>query len=323
MLRSYEYNEHQNTDISLMDDCYFSMEKKYAEAFVEKHLDHESSSHCPVCGDRNVQPFFIKWGVVYYRCEKCGSIYLRCNPFTLETYKGIEPMLSLRRSIGYQADATKMRDEIWTDFTDWLAIRTYRFLNKKIGLDIIDIGNRYEGFSEKITSLRLCGCYKRIKSILGDTPNCKIEKADIVLFLNQLQQSLNPVEDLRELKSILKDDGLLILNTRAGSGFDILTLRERNERIYPYEHVLLPSVNGLVILLEYAGYKVLEVTTPGVMDMNYILTNKGAVPRDNLFARYLAEDASPSALQEFQRFLQKYCLSSFVQVIARKELNGG
>lgn len=319
MLRSYEYSEQQYTDIRLQDDRYFATEKQYAGEFVEKHLSREISEYCPVCDDRNVQPFFVKWGVIYYRCEKCGSIYMRCDAKMLKAYKTYEPMLSLRLSEEYQADATNMRDETWTDFLAWLAVRTFRFLHKKEGLDIIDVGNRYEGFSSKIASTELCGRYERIKSILGDTPNCEINKADIVLYLNQLQQSLNPAEDLNELRSLLKDDGLLILNTRAGSGFDILTLKGRNEKIFPYEHVLLPSVDGLVTILGRTGYKVLEVTTPGVMDMNYILANKGSVPRDDLFARYLVENAEPSALQEFQRFLQKYCLSSFVQIIARKE----
>ncbi len=319
MLKSYEYSEQQYTDIRLQDGRYFVAEKQHVQDFVEKNLSLEDSVYCPICNGNNIQPFFVKWGIVYYRCEKCGTIYMRCGVETLEDYKTYKPLLSLRLSEEYQTDAATMRNETWNDFLDWLTVRTFRFLHKKEGLDIIDVGNRYRGFSQKIEVSTLCGRYERKKSILGDTPNNEIVKADIVLYLNQLQQSLNPVEDLTELRTLLKDDGILILNTRAGSGFDILTLKGRNEKVYPYEHVLLPSKDGLVTVLQAARYKVLELTTPGVMDMNYILANKGSIPKDDLFTRYLAENAEPIALQEFQRFLQKHCLSSFVQIIAKKE----
>ena len=111
----------------------------------------------------------------------------------------------------------------------------------------------------------------------------------------------------------------MILNARAGSGFDILTLRENNREIYPYEHILLPSVRGLTQLLQRNGYEVLEVTTPGVMDLKYVMESKERLGDRETFVRYFLEEASPLMLQEFQRFLQKGCLSSFICIIARKE----
>lgn len=145
-------------------------------------------------------------------------------------------------------------------------------------------------------------------------------EADLVLYLDQMQQELHPVERMRALRAGLKEDGLLILNTRAGSGFDIITLKEKNDRIYPYEHILLPSVKGLVAFLEQNGFEVLEITTPGVMDVKYVLDSKDGLDTRESFVGYLLEESSQSMLQEFQRFLQKACLSSFVCVIARKRL---
>ena len=54
------------------------------------------------------------------------------------------------------------------------------------------------------------------------------------------------------------------------------------------------------------------------MDVKYVLDSKDRLDDRENFVRYLLEESSQAMLQEFQRFLQKGCLSSFVCVIARK-----
>ena len=70
--------------------------------------------------------------------------------------------------------------------------------------------------------------------------------------------------------------------------------------------------------MEENGFEILEITTPGVMDVKYVLDSKDRLDDRENFVRYLLEESSQAMLQEFQRFLQKGCLSSFVCVIARK-----
>ena len=104
----------------------------------------------------------------------------------------------------------------------------------------------------------------------------------------------------------------------AGSGFDVITLKENNTRICPYEHVLLPSVKGMMKLLTDEGFEILEITTPGVMDVKYVMDDIDKLDGREEFVNHLLRNNSEATLQEFQRFLQKNCMSSYIRVIARK-----
>ena len=70
-------------------------------------------------------------------------------------------------------------------------------------------------------------------------------------------------------------------------------------------------------LVAKAGYELLEITTPGTRDMESVLRNRDKIEDGNFFIKYLLKTADKSTLADFQQFLQKSGLSSFVQVIAR------
>ena len=128
---------------------------------------------------------------------------------------------------------------------------------------------------------------------------------------------LQPLNFRMRLKKDLKKGGILILNTRLGSGFDILTLKGSMDSIFPYEHIMLPSRRGLEMILDKAGYELLEITTPGTRDMESVLKNKERVEESNFFIKYLLKTADRSTLADFQKFLQKSGMSSFAQVVAK------
>lgn len=149
-------------------------------------------------------------------------------------------------------------------------------MGRNKNLAIVDYGNRYEGYADAIRNAAICGRYDLRGSILSSGEDRIVSGgADFVFYLDQMQQEFHPSERMCELSECLKEDGLLVINTRAESGFEVL-----------------------------------EITTPGVMDVKYVLDSCES------FVGYLLEESSLSMLQEFQRFLQKACLSCFVRVIA-------
>ena len=128
-----------------------------------------------------------------------------------------------------------------------------------------------------------------------------------------------PLQFLKEVHKSLKDNGLLFFSIRMGSGIDVLALKENNKSIFPYEFNLLPTPKGLRILLEQAGFEVLELTTPGTMDVSYLHEQVNSLENENAFLYYFLKTAGAAELAEFQRFLQKSGLSSYAQLVARKE----
>ena len=320
MLRSYQYTEKPYLEYTFQSDLFRDKQVEIARKFVDTHpIRRDMKGRCPICGQAAGDYFYSKWRVDYLCCPACKSVYAVCDDSTVEAYRKDADLLELRLSDAYQNEITDNRQDIWDEFLEWIEVRAFRFMGRNRNLSIVDYGNRFRGYIDSIRRSAICGTYDLRASVLqADTDVIPSAEADVVLYLDQMQQELHLARRIQELKDCLKEDGILVLNTRAGSGFDIVTLKEENNRIYPYEHILLPSVKGLVLFLEANGFEVLEITTPGVMDVKYVLDSREKLDTRESFVRYLLEESSQSMLQEFQRFLQKSCLSSFVCVIAKK-----
>lgn len=101
------------------------------------------------------------------------------------------------------------------------------------------------------------------------------------------------------------------------------TTLKSDAKIFPFEHVLLPSVDGLKMLLSRAGFTMLEYSTPGRRDVEFVHDHRDSIPPDNLFLRYMIDHGDETAFAEFQRFLQKNGFSSHAQIVAKKVNNYG
>lgn len=320
MLKAYDFSKYKGAASMSRINSFNKQENEIAESLVKSILAEDVSygTQCTVCGSDNTQNFFEKWGVIYYRCNDCNSIYVKASEESIEKYRGNETLIKLRTSDAYQEEETENRDLYWEELLDWVKFRTFRYVRKKNNLNIIDYGNRYRELVSRIKESDFCNKYELRDSILDDTKCDKIDKADIILYLNKIQQSLNPLKDLREAYESLDENGLLFLSTRIGTGFDILTLKSE-AKIFPYEHVLLPSVDGLNNLLEKVGFTMLEYSTPGRKDVEYVHDHGEAINPDNLFIKYMMEHGDEIIFAEFQRFLQKSGFSSHAQIVAKKE----
>lgn len=320
MLRSFQYTEKSYLDYSMQSDLFREKEIEITRKYVNSHkIRKDMYNECPICKKHSEKYFYTKWNVDYLCCTECKSVFAVYDEDVVEQYQKLQELVQLRLEDNYQEQITRGRENIWEEFLDWISVRAFRFMRRNKGLNIVDIGNRFAGYTERIKESEMCDKYDLRYSILKDNSyQIKDSEADMVFYLDQMQKELNPEERLLELRKCLKDDGLLVLNTRAGSGFDIITLKENNAKIYPYEHIFLPSINGLIMLLEKCGYEVLEITTPGVMDVKYVMDSKDKLDDREGFVHYLLQKNDQGVLQEFQRFLQKSCLSSFVCVIAKK-----
>ncbi|MFA6626974.1 MAG: hypothetical protein WCT17_00380 [Bacilli bacterium] len=322
MLKSFRLNDNISISDSIQDQTLSLEEWRISEKTVKKIRNKEIRDHpCPGCHSSKSLVFFEKWGVKYLICQDCGSIYAICAQNEINDFNKSTELLSLRESSNYQKDAFNRRIATWKDFLEWLQFRIFRFTGKKAGLSVLDYGNRYVGFIELISHHDMFASYSLYDSIIKTQYSISStgeKRYDAILYFNKIQQSLNPLHDFLALKDRLTSDGLLFFQSRVSSGFDILTLRGLNDKIFPFEQIFIPSKEILCSLLKEAGFEILEITTPGELDVNYVYQRRKELNSDNLFTRYMFNTASPETLVEFQRFLQKNSMSSFIQIIARK-----
>lgn len=320
MLRSYQYTEKSYLDYSMQDNLFQTKEIDIARRYVEAHhIRKDLQRECPICGKKAGRFFFTKWNVDYLCCQECDSLFAVCDEEDVAGYLSFQDLIDFRLSDEYQTQISESRHAVWSEFLEWVEVRAYRFLGKNKKLNIIDIGNRLSGLVEMTKNSEICGKYKALDSIIQVQEDTIGEgEADVIFYNDAIKTELHPSDKIESIKKYLREDGLLFIGARAGSGFDIITLKENNTKIYPYEHVLLPSVKGITKFLENNGFEVLEITTPGVMDVKYVLEDLDKLGDREEFVKYLLKERDETKLQEFQRFLQKSCMSSFIRVIARK-----
>jgi len=305
MLKAYSYMGTDYLDSGVIDKTIFDEESRIILEFANKNPTPKLKTPCLFC-ESETKWFDVINEVYYQRCIDCCSIFACVNNEIANKYKTYQPMIDFRNSKEYQESATKRRAGIWSDLLFWLKFRLARYLKNGLKLDVADVDNHYSGLTNQIKEAKLCGSYNTA------------ELADVVLFFDKFRCLSDPAQTLQGFHSMLKDDGLLVMNLRVGSGFDVLTLKGCKEILTPYEVICLPSIEGLDIMLQKIGFEILETSTTGTLDVKYVLQNISCLREDDLFVHYLMSKADNSTLAEFQRFLQKSGMSSHARVIARK-----
>ncbi len=312
MLKAFDYVDRISDRASIQSAERYQRELKLAKAAVDRAFQPEGESVglCPGCHGDVASFFFRKWEVPYFYCPKCGSVFTAVDDETLKEYQNDEALCAFRSSEESQREAEEKRSQNWSELMDWFSFRSYRYLGLNRGLRVVSGNERYRGLTALLENSELCGSFEVLKE--GSEA-----RGDIALSLNMVQQTNDPDRHLREMNRHLENKGLLFLSARIGTGFDILVLRE-HAQVYPYEYVSLLSRKGLELALERTGFRMLDYSTPGSMDVGYVRARYAFIPEEELFIRNLIRDSDERTLQEFQRFLQKGGMSSYAHIVAQK-----
>ena len=112
----------------------------------------------------------------------------------------------------------------------------------------------------------------------------------------------------------------MVLTTQTVTGFDIQVLWEKSKSVAPPQHINLLSVDGLRRLAERVGFRVVTLSTPGVLDVDIVQNAMGGSPAPELprFVRTLLAQ-SDATREAFQVFLRERGLSSHVRLVAERE----
>lgn len=317
----YDPEEEGRIQHGIKDSRFFNYEQGIVEEFAKEHHGILRAA-CPSCGQADVWPIFGRMGIKYEHCRSCSTIFSAVKDEDVETYFGQPRLKKLRLSDDYQDYAEKNRSVRWDELLDWLGFRAFRYLGRNEGLHIVDYGNRWKGFVKRIKSSPLCGSYVGKDSLLTVDENNDNKKkiADIVLAINYLEKVTRPCDFFQAIYEELQEGGLLVFSIKAGNGFDILKLGGNNPSLLPFEHNYLPSRVGIERLLDRTGFDLLEYTTPGTFDLNYVISNADKLDEQDFFMRYFLNNTTPNIKAEFQRFLQRSGMSSYAQLIARKRV---
>lgn len=292
---------------------------------------------CPACQSEEKKNAFDKFGFSYVTCLKCNSLYLSPRP-TQELinayYKGSRAVRFWSTNF-YKATVKGRREKMFRPRGKLVAK-----LAKKVSLTqslLVDVGSGYGIFLEEIKKLRifneiigiepnpeLAGLCQRKGFSIIKKPVEKIEKGEVkagmATSFELLEHVYSPAELLKTIRDILATRGLLLFTTLTISGFDLQVLWDKSKSIYPPHHINLLSFEGIKQLVERCGFRVLELCTPGKLDVDIVLNMLKEEPSIKLpqFILYLLDQRDERTHNSFQTFLQRNGLSSHLRCLAEK-----
>jgi len=287
---------------------------------------------CPCCGAEG-RFSLTKFGMDYARCPVCRTLFL--NPLPDEgpflEYYGKSESMRFMEDVFYKKTEAKRRESLWRDKVQAVLSVLGEDLEETL---VVDIGGGMGIFAEEFKkvagkdvvvieqSAAFCAqCeQKGIQSI--NAPLQKVMREQLpqgqLLFTSfELFEHLyDPNEFLSVLSGLMRKGDRFLFTTLSGVGADIVVLHEKAKAVSPPNHVNFFSPFSIDILLKRHSLDLMEVTTPGKLDLDILLNNRKYVEDrfwGNLFAL-----GDKDLFESAQDFLRQNLLSSHMQVVCRK-----
>jgi hypothetical protein len=156
-------------------------------------------------------------------------------------------------------------------------------------------------------------------SIAASRVNGNNHRVQAAVLLESLDRVDDPVKLLQAVAAKLNDGGLLFLTSLISSGFDLAVLGIRDLYLYPPDRANCFSLQGLERLLPRAGFVPIEISTPGILDVEIVqahLRHDPAIPLSSFERALLA--SGEETQRAFQAFLQENRMSSFARIVGKK-----
>jgi hypothetical protein len=144
--------------------------------------------------------------------------------------------------------------------------------------------------------------------------------ADLVTALDAFDRA----PDLRALVAgiyrALRPGGILFATMPVASGFEVQTLWERSPTVLPPDKVNLPTVEGLLRLFGQPGWELLELSTPGMFDVELVkrVVDQNPDVEWPRAVRALVARSDEQARRALTEYLQSQRLTSFARLVARR-----
>jgi len=315
----YEFIDDSVNEASIHPNSIFVKEQSLIKAFLGEVTRPAEIAACPLSGKERQEVLFEKWGFQYVLCPDTWTVSVASMPDIdlLSRYFYSSELATFRASTEYQAQLNQLRSGLWDNQLEWIEGRINRYLGRG-QYQVTDWGSKSVGWVKAVSKAKFQAEMQLVQPLPPLVESPIIGQSDIVLALDVLQRQVDPKDWIASVKEVLRTDGLFIMTCRAGTGFDILTLREKSNSIFPMDHLILPSPKGLEQFLTANGFEVLEITTPGMLDVDMLKKQQEDIPQDQYFQRYVMSQDSGLLQERLQLFLQQNNLSSHLRVVAKK-----
>ncbi len=273
---------------------------------------------CPACGGRGSSPAFSKLGLAYRLCGTCGSLFVSPRPAAaaLAEYAQSSPAAIFWRERILDETRAARLDKLIRPRAEWVidALAEHRPA-ARAGLDVSGQGLAF------LTELGAQS--PALGSLTSADPHetpWAIEGLDFVTAFDALDRAPDVPALVAAVRATLKPGGLFFVTAPSISGFDLQVLWDRSPTITPPDKLNVLSMDGLSRLFRAPDWKLIELSTPGMFDVENVrqamLATPGADwPRG---VREIVLQRDEAARLEFQEYLQRHRLASFARLVAER-----
>lgn len=273
-------------------------------------------------------------GFDYLRCPESGSLFLAQLPEPTEWAQLLTEISHHRHSpSAFHSGIAQSRDQnVYAPKLEWIQ-STLRLLDvhgprvMEVVIPPSDFTRFLEAsdlFTEVVAADQMeliAGVASRIHAArgAGADDSGRTGVVQVAVLLESLDRADDPVALLRAVADRLEEGGLVFITALVASGFDMAVLGLRNLYLFPPDRTNCFSLRGLESLVSNAGFTLLEVSTPGVLDVEIVqvhLRYDPFLPLSAFERQLLVADSDTHAA--FQAFLQQRGMSSFARIVARK-----
>ena len=200
--------------------------------------------------------------------------------------------------------------------------------------EVIDIGGGYGLFAEeyeKITNKKVTViepgqgladvCREKgirvLQKFLEDIGQEQLGSHPKTFVSFELFEHLHDPENfLLHLLSLMNSGDLFVFTTLSGAGVDIQALQGDSKSVSPPHHINFFNPKSSRLLLEKTGYHVLNICTPGKLDIDILCNNKEKI-KDKFWRTFITL-ATEKEKEEMQKFIADNGWSSHMLVVCRK-----
>jgi SAM-dependent methyltransferase len=288
---------------------------------------------CPACNQPG-EFAFDKNGFVYEHCSNCYTLFVSPRPLAsaFSRYYTESESAKYWATTFYKKTAEARREKIWKPKAE--LIKNILQSHQMFSNLLIDIGGGYGVFAEVMREL--AGYSVTViepSNYLADV--CKQKGFNVIeKFLEEIQSNELPTSQktfvsfelfehlhdpgyfLQVLFSLMAKGDFFIFTTLSSSGVDIQALWQDSKAVSPPHHLNFFNPYSIRLLLERHAFNVLEISTPGKLDIDILEKNRTQIK--DRFWRMFVDQASVEQKEKMQEFIAEQGISSHMMVVCCK-----
>jgi ribosomal protein S27E len=281
---------------------------------------------CPCCHAGNARSAFAHAGIAYVECTSCGTLYAPQRPGEAslrEWYRTSAPARFWRERL-LAASGTARFEKIVRPRAQWVldGIAEYVSVNgravaNELALSAPQLELIVTGATADLEGASSGRVTARATPVAGLT---SLGPVDLVTALDAFDRAVDLPALVNAIYGALAMGGVLFATVPVASGFEVQSLWDRSPTVLPPDKLNLPTVEGLLRMFGGSDWELLELSTPGMFDVEIVRRAVAAAPAADWprAVRALVSGIDANSQQAFTEYLQSRRLASFARLVARR-----